>query len=55
MFGLVIAVSVFGAIALAVLAALVGIFVAGVSVFWPIILAAVILIWLMSDKSQTAH
>lgn len=51
--GFVIALSVFGALALAVFAAFIGLFVAGIGVFWPLILAACIVIWLVKDKPRS--
>lgn len=53
--GFVIAISVFGALVIAIIASLFGIFVAGVGVFWPVLVAAVVLIYLMRDKSRVAH
>jgi hypothetical protein len=53
--GFVVAISVVGAIIFAVCAALVGIFVAGVSAFWPVLLFALIVYYLVKDKHSSSR
>jgi hypothetical protein len=48
--GFVIACSIFAAIALALIAAGIGLFVAGLSVFWPVILFTLVIFILVRDK-----
>ncbi|WP_233267361.1 hypothetical protein [Paraglaciecola sp. L3A3] len=53
--GFIVAISLFGAIFLALLAATIGLFVAGLSVFWPAILLAIIIFLLVKDKKTPAY
>lgn len=48
--GFVIAVSVFGVIALVIAAIFIGLIVAGISAFWPAILLLLIVFWLVREK-----
>lgn len=52
--GFVIACSIFAAIALALIAAGIGLFVAGLSVFWPAILFTLVIFILVRDKQTPA-
>jgi hypothetical protein len=52
--GFIIAFSVFAAIAFGLIAAGIGLFVAGLSVFWPIILFTVVIFLLVRDKQTPA-
>lgn len=52
--GFVIAFSIFAAIAFALMAAGIGLFVAGLSVFWPIILFTLVIFLLVRDKQTPA-
>jgi hypothetical protein len=49
--GFVVAISMIGAIVFAVCAGIIGIFVAGVGAFWPILLFALIVYYLVKDKT----
>jgi hypothetical protein len=49
--GFAVALSVFGALLFAVCAGLIGLFVAGIGVFWPIILLVIVIYYLVKDKS----
>ena len=53
--GFIIAFSLFAAIAFAIIAAGMGLFVAGLSVFWPVILFTVVIFLLVRDKQTSAH
>lgn len=53
--GFVIAFSLFAAIALAIFAVAIGIFFAGLSVFWPVILFTIIILLLVRDKKTPAY
>ncbi|WP_293748722.1 hypothetical protein [uncultured Paraglaciecola sp.] len=53
--GFIIAFSIFAAIAFALIAAGIGIFVAGLSVFWPIILFTLVIFLLVKDKQTPAY
>ena len=53
--GFIIAFSIFAAVAFALLAAGVGLFVAGISVFWPIILFTLVIYLLVRDKQTPAY
>ncbi|KXI29532.1 hypothetical protein [Paraglaciecola hydrolytica] len=50
--GFAVAVSVFGALLFALCAGLVGLFIAGLSVFWPVLLIAFIIYYLVKDKDD---
>ena len=50
--GFAVAVSVFAAILFALFAGLIGLFIAGVSVFWPVLLFAIIIYYLVKDKNE---
>ena len=50
--GFVIAVSLFGAMFLAVGAVFIGLLVAGLSIFWPMLLVLAIVVWLVRDKRR---
>jgi hypothetical protein len=50
-----VAISLFGAILLGLLAAVVGLFIAGISVFWPAILFALVIFLLVKDRKQVAY
>jgi len=54
MIGFIVAVSVVGVVFFAVFAAFVGLFVLGLGAFWPMLLLAAVVIWLVKDKSQSA-
>jgi hypothetical protein len=54
MIGFLVAVSVVGVVFFAVTAAFIGLFVVGIGAFWPMLLLAAVLIWLLKDKSQSA-
>lgn len=51
--GFVVAVSVLGAVFFAFFAVFVGLLVVGVSVFWPMILVCLIVVWLVKDKQPS--
>ena len=53
--GFIIAFSLFAAIAFAIIAAGMGLFVAGLSVFWPVILFTVVIFLLVRDKQTSTH
>ncbi|UAA39346.1 hypothetical protein KIH87_02985 [Paraneptunicella aestuarii] len=53
--GFFVTVSVFGVIVLAVGAALIGIVVAGVSMFWPVLLILLFVYLVSRSKENTAH
>ena len=53
--GFVIAFSLFAAIAFAFIAAGIGLFVAGLSVFWPVILFTLVIFLLVRDKQISAY
>ncbi len=53
--GVVVAISVFGALAIGIVAALAALVVAGLSVFWPMILVVAFIIWLVKDKKPSTH
>lgn len=53
--GFIIAFSIFAAIALALFAAGIGLFVAGLSVFWPVILFTLVIFLLVRDKQTPAY
>jgi hypothetical protein len=53
--GFVIAFSIFAAIAFVLIAAGVGLFVAGLSVFWPVILFTLVIFLLVRDKQTPAY
>ena len=53
--GFIIAFSLFAAIAFAIIAAGMGLFVAGLSVFWPVILFTLVIFLLVRDKQTSAH
>ena len=53
--GFIIAFSLFAAIAFAIIAAGMGLFVAGLSVFWPVILFTLVIFLLVRDKQISAH
>lgn len=50
--GFVVALSVVGALVLGLFAALLGLLVAGVSTFWPVLLAIIIIYYLVKDRSS---
>ena len=52
--GFIVAVSVMGVVFFAVMAAFIGLFVAGLGAFWPMLLLAAVVIWLVKEKPQTA-
>ena len=53
--GFIIAFSLFTAIAFAFITAGIGLFVAGLSVFWPVILFTLVIFLLVRDKQTSAH
>lgn len=53
--GFIIAFSIFAAIAFVLIAAAIGLFVAGLSVFWPVILFSVVILLLVRDKQTPAY
>ena len=53
--GFIIAFSLFAAIAFAIIAAGMGLFVAGLSVFWPVILFTLVIFLLVRDKQISAY
>tara|TARA_R110000868_G_scaffold18084_8_gene78387 strand:- start:963 stop:1295 length:333 start_codon:yes stop_codon:yes gene_type:complete len=53
--GFIIAFSIFAAIAFALIAAGIGLFVAGLSVFWPVILFTLVIFLLVRDKQTPAY
>ena len=53
--GYIIAFSLFAAIVFAIIAAGMGLFVAGLSVFWPVILFTLVIFLLVRDKQTSAH
>lgn len=53
--GFIIAFSIFAAIAFAIIAAGIGLFVVGISVFWPVILFTLVIFLLVRDKQAPAY
>lgn len=53
--GFIIAFSIFAAIAFAIIAAGIGLFVVGISVFWPVILFTFVIFLLVRDKQTLAY
>ena len=53
--GFIVAFSIFAAIAFAIVAICIGFFVAGLSVFWPIILATLVIFLLVRDKQTVVY
>lgn len=53
--GFIIAFSIFAAIAFVLMAAGIGLFVAGLSVFWPVVLFTLVIFLLVRDKQTTAY
>ncbi|WJG09921.1 hypothetical protein [Aliiglaciecola sp. LCG003] len=53
--GVVVAVSIFGALMIGLVAAVLALFVAGLSVFWPMILVIAFIVWLVRDKRQPQY
>lgn len=53
--GFIVAVSLFAAILLGIFAVCVGFFIAGLSVFWPAILVAVVIYLLVRDRRTLAY
>ncbi|MGS2722034.1 hypothetical protein [Paraglaciecola aestuariivivens] len=53
--GFIIAFSIVAAVGFAVIAALIGIVVVGLSVFWPFILVLCCILWLVRDKKTPAY
>ncbi|WP_340681137.1 hypothetical protein [Paraglaciecola sp.] len=49
--GFTVAISMFGALLFALCAGLIGLFIAGIGVFWPIILCVIIIYYLVKDKN----
>jgi hypothetical protein len=53
--GFIIAFSIFAAIAFVLIVAGIGLFVAGLSIFWPVILFTLVIFFLVRDKQTTAY
>jgi hypothetical protein len=53
--GFIIAFSIFAAITFVIIAAGVGLFVAGLSVFWPVVLFTLVIFLLVRDKQTAAY
>ena len=53
--GFVVAMSVAGVLLFTIIAVMAGILFAGLSVFWPMILLLVLVIWLVKDKRPTHY
>jgi hypothetical protein len=53
--GFIIAFSLFAAIAFVLIAAAIGVFVAGLSVFWPIVLFTIVIFLLVRDRKTPAY
>lgn len=53
--GFIIALSIFAAVAFVLIAVAIGVFVAGISVFWPVILFALVIFLLVRDKKSSAY
>ncbi len=53
--GFIVAASIAGALLLAILAAAVGLFVVGITAFWPAIVFALVVFLLVKDKRTEAH
>lgn len=53
--GFIIAFSIFAAIAFVLVATCIGLFVAGLSVFWPVILFTLVIFLLVRDKQTPAY
>lgn len=53
--GFIIAFSLFAAIAFALIAAGIGMFITGLSVFWPVILFTLVIFLLVRDKQTSAY
>jgi hypothetical protein len=53
--GFIIAFSIFAAIAFAIIAAGIGLFVVGLSVFWPVILFTLVIFLIVRDKQTPAY
>lgn len=53
--GVVIALSVFGALFFAVMAVFIGLLFAGLSVFWPMFIVIALVVWLVKDKRPAQY
>ena len=53
--GVIVAISVFGAIALGLFIALIAMLFAGLTVFWPMLLVIAFIVWLVRDKRQPQY
>ncbi len=53
--GVIVAVSVFGALVIGLFAATIALIVAGLSVFWPMLLVIAVIIWLVKDKRRPSY
>ncbi len=53
--GVIVAVSIFGALIIALIAGVIGLMFAGIAVFWPMLLVIAFIIWLVKDKRRVTH
>ena len=53
--GVIVAVSVFGALFIGLIVGAVALLVAGLSVFWPMLLVIAIIVWLVKDKRKASY
>lgn len=53
--GVIVAVSVFGALFIGLIAGVAALLVAGLSVFWPMLLVIAVIVWLVKDKRNTSY
>lgn len=53
--GVIVAVSVFGALFIGLIAGAIALLVVGLSVFWPMLLVIAVIIWLVKDKRRANY
>jgi len=53
--GVIVAVSIFGALIIGLIAGVIGLMFAGIAVFWPMLLVIAFIVWLVKDKRQVIH
>lgn len=53
--GVIVAVSVFGALIVGLIAGVLALMFAGIAMFWPMILVIVFIVWLVKDKRQVTR
>ena len=53
--GVIVAISVFGALFIGLVAGVIALLVAGLTVFWPMLLVIAVIMWLVKDKRKTSY